>query len=750
MAQESGRTGRPKGSTTRLSNAAATRLLAHIDDIIRPHASPKDRHLTPEDLLAQFKITASKAPKPLPEDASRVVAERDILLGYVRRGTVRKTKARAIFRAINFAWSEDEFVESGQALPLSAGLINTLTPYYVDDRHGKGIRFEMETAIETILNREQRVAIVGCARSGKTQAAISYFSRSCERYRHTLWIQCESKASVEQGALAIAKKLKLVEEGATYDLVPSKLRDWLHAQERYLLVLDNVTDIGIVKPLLPDSLSGHLIATSKLGDLSNLGIASRVLAGPFSPIVARNFLKTRAEIEGDAQDQDLLDLAESLSGNPGALELAAIHLWKTCLPVREFVDELQKRGDFQGGPGAFLDEFSPEEKRIGKAFSLNFALLRSQWEDAEEAYGVFCFFSRAHIPFALSKWAPNSFRQVFKRERKEPVSDLLLRHLVGTSAGIGLAYQVTSSSGNEAPKSFLVPGFFQSLYRASIERLHWMRLLGHATQILRESLPTWDEEYWPRWLSLHPHVEMVVTLGLSHFEQLPLDLQVATDELAVLVEGYESKSGTGTDLIPRAEASISRRTELFGRDHRNTAEAYNNLGFHFQRIGQDASALPIHLEALEIKRKIFSDPHEDIALSLHNIALVQHQLADFEDAHAKVLQAIDTWERLPKSKNDLAASLRLFAAIKQQRGDCKGAVKTARQAVELVESLEDFGPAHVDAARSYRILAEALRASGQKGEALKAANHARDIVEAISAKHPYLIEIRKTLDRLML
>ena len=71
---------------------------------------------------------------------------------------------------------------------------------------------------------------------------------------------------------------------------------------------------------------------------------------------------------------------------------------------------------------------------------------------------------------------------------------------------------------------------------------------------------------------------------------------------------------------PIAERAVEVAKRAWGPEHPETADALNNLGLLFQKIGDYAKAEPLLQEALRIRRKVLGSEHPDTATSLNNLA----------------------------------------------------------------------------------------------------------------------------------
>lgn len=110
----------------------------------------------------------------------------------------------------------------------------------------------------------QSATIAGLAGMGKTQTAIEYAYHYAGEYRAVLWMQAETADTISASLNAIARLLDLPEHDAPdYQQVVAAVTRWLAHNEGWLLIVDNVEDVEIVKPLVPPARQGAVIFTSR-------------------------------------------------------------------------------------------------------------------------------------------------------------------------------------------------------------------------------------------------------------------------------------------------------------------------------------------------------------------------------------------------------------------------------------------------------------------------------------------------------
>src|SRR5947207_5122950 len=104
---------------------------------------------------------------------------------------------------------------------------------------------------------KHRVALFGLGGIGKTQTAIEYVVTQRPNYNAIFWITAAESSDLLYGLQEIAKLTGCTNPDAgNSNEVATQVVRWLADQARWLLVLDNLDDIGVVKNYLPDTTNG--------------------------------------------------------------------------------------------------------------------------------------------------------------------------------------------------------------------------------------------------------------------------------------------------------------------------------------------------------------------------------------------------------------------------------------------------------------------------------------------------------------
>ena len=136
-------------------------------------------------------------------------------------------------------------------------------------------REEILDGVKATLEKSGIAALTGLGGMGKTQTAAQYAYRHRMEYPAVLWVRAESLETLFSDLSQLAARLELPEREAKEQSVSlDAVKRWLDEQERWLLVLDNVEDYGIVRDLTrkADAAKGHhIIVTTQTQAMGAVG-----------------------------------------------------------------------------------------------------------------------------------------------------------------------------------------------------------------------------------------------------------------------------------------------------------------------------------------------------------------------------------------------------------------------------------------------------------------------------------------------
>lgn len=118
-----------------------------------------------------------------------------------------------------------------------------------------------------------RVAIHGLGGIGKTQIALEYGYRYRSQYNHIFWLYANDRTSLLSGFASVVRETHCIRitGNSALEYIAAEMLKWLDQNDKWLLVLDNVDDISIVRGLLPaTSAGGHTLITTRIRDVKQI------------------------------------------------------------------------------------------------------------------------------------------------------------------------------------------------------------------------------------------------------------------------------------------------------------------------------------------------------------------------------------------------------------------------------------------------------------------------------------------------
>lgn len=157
--------------------------------------------------------------------------------------------------------------------------------------HGRGDVLE---AIDRVLAEQPRAALWGLPGVGKTQIALQYAHTKFGQYKQIFWVVAHSRDALALGLLPVARQLGLpLEADADQGSIIAAFRGWLDGHEDWLLVLDNVEDVGTASEVFPTRAMGRILMTTLEPAVGAL--AHPIAVEKLAPQDGAHFLLVRAK-----------------------------------------------------------------------------------------------------------------------------------------------------------------------------------------------------------------------------------------------------------------------------------------------------------------------------------------------------------------------------------------------------------------------------------------------------------------------
>jgi tetratricopeptide (TPR) repeat protein len=601
----------------------------------------------------------------------------------------------------------------------------TPTPYENLNRRGVEReqfvgRDESLKELHNLLQRSTQVAItaavVGMGGVGKSELALQYAREHLRTYPGGVCFLRGNDFVVElvQFARPLFFPNVSLEDFSLSEQVAYCWQHW--AEGDVLLVLDDVTDYGQVKPYLPEPTRFKVLMTTRrqLGkpvQLLRLDVLDEVAA-----LDLLKFLTDVARIEGELEDAK--QLCRRLGYLPLALELVGRYLsQRPRLSLEEMLSRLEAKGLRHTSLEEAKAKEMTAERGVRAAFELSWEALNDHFK-AQQLGCLLSLFALAAIPWVLvERSAPE--------EEAEELED----------AGVALEeLHLLQAAGEE---TYQLHQLIREFFREKLEGLAEADVMKRAFAAVMVAEA--------REIPPQPTLELIESLkpAIPHLEEVASQLtdwlsdQDSTWPFTGLGRFY-----IGQGFYQLAEPWLGRCTEVaksrFGAEHPDVAASLNNLALLYQSQGRYSGAEPLLLQALDIYQRSLPPDHPEVATSLNNLAQLYFSQGRYNEAEPLLLQALDIYQRsLPPDHPKVATSLNNLALLYQSQGRYSEAEPLYLQVLDIDQ--RSLPPDHPQLATHLNNLAQFYSSQGRYSEAESLYLQVLDIDQrSLPPDHPQL------------
>jgi tetratricopeptide (TPR) repeat protein len=603
-------------------------------------------------------------------------------------------------------------------------------------------REEILEGVKATLENSGIAALTGMGGVGKTQTAAQYAYRHREDYPAVLWLRAESLDTLFSDLSQLAARLELPEREAKEQSVSlDAVKRWLDEQERWLLVLDNVEDYGIVRDLTrkADAAKGHhIIVTTQT---QAMGAVGKQRLFPMERDQGALLLLRRAQrLTGDnplssvgSQEAALArEIADEVGGLPLALDQAGAYIEETACGLADYLKVLRERSqallDRRGG----LDS---DHRSVAKTFLMSFEKLQKMNPAAAELLQAAAFLLPDAIPEEIFITGAAQFGPELSAAAADPLK---------WNDAIACALKFSLLERDPEKKLLAVHRMVQAVLKSRMTEEERKALAEQEMRAVNAAFPYPEFENWAQCERLVPSAQLCAALVDEH--------RLSSDEAARLLNAagyYLRQRARNTEAEPLYQSSLSITQALHGPDHPEVAIRLNNLAALLQATNRLAEAEPLMRRALDIDERAYGSDHPDVAVDLNNLAQLLQATNRLKEAEPLMRRALDIDERAYGPNHPtVAIHLNNLARLLQDTNRLSEAEPLMRRALEIDERA--YGPDHPNVAIRLNNLAGWLKGTNRLEEAEPLLRRVVDIFEKVyGSDHPSVATSLNNLAQLL-
>jgi tetratricopeptide (TPR) repeat protein len=523
---------------------------------------------------------------------------------------------------------------------------------------------------------------------GKTQVAIEYAYRYYNEYQAIFWVRGDTREKMLADIAALATVLNLKEQNEKdQSHIVEAVKSWLRKNTRWLLIVDNIEDLKLVRTLLPATAPGHILLTTRAQTTGN--IAQRIDLEKMTLEEGALFLLRRTKVV--AQDVALQDaatedcqkakvLAEMLDGLPLALDQAGAYIEEAGCNLDNYLYRYQAgQMKLLGMRGGFAFDHPAS---VTGTFSSLFEKIEKISPTAMELFRFCAFLHPEGIPEELIVNGAPELGPTLQCVVTDPLSldetIVMLRRfsLVSRNAGTNML------SMHSLVQTVLQNKMHEQTRRMWVERT--VRAVNHALPNVS------DFSMWQRCQLYMPHVQKCVDLidewkivsseAARLLEQTGIYLQIqaqyaqanalfehALEVRALLTEASPAATVSALSHLfwdhyyqgqySMAEQHMRKALRLLertpGAEQRLVAVCLGSVAHLFYRQGKYSQAEEYFLQALTIYEQRVGLQHPSVVCTFNGLGNVSFALGKYDLAEKFFWDTLNLWKQMPEPQHPL-------------------------------------------------------------------------------------------------
>lgn len=588
--------------------------------------------------------------------------------------------------------------------------------------------------------------LVGLDSIGKTQIAVEYAYRYGRNYQSILWAKADSRKTLVSDFVAIADLLNLPEKNVQdQNLAVAAVRSWMEDHTDWLLIFDNVDNLGMVSDFIPSTSKGHILLTTQVPTTAR--IAQRVNIDGMDPeegalllLRLANVLAPEAPLASASESDRItaIEMSQVMDGLPLALELAGAYIRETHCGLAGYMDRYSRKcTDLQ----KWRSETAPDyPESVATTCVLTLEEIKRTNSAAVELLHLCAFLYPDAIPQEIITEGFNDFIRVPQLDAANPFTlDSALNELLTYSLVRPAAVHHTSDAG-----TLTIHRLVQAILRDEMDKEPHREWAERTTRVVNYVFPHVKFSTWERCERYLPHAQVSAECIKQWDIVVPEAVQLLHRAAYYLKERGQ---------YPQAESlsiqALKIQEKVLGLEHLDVAQSLDHLAEIYHVQSKYSEAESHYQRALAIRERALGPNAADVAQSLNNLATLYNDRGRYSEAEPLFKRALDIREQvLGLSHPDVATSLNNLALLYRTRGKYDKAEPLFKRALNIRE--QTLKPIHPDRATSLNNLATLYSSQGRYAEAEPLFEEALAIdKEACGLNHPNLARDLSNLGKVL-
>lgn len=560
------------------------------------------------------------------------------------------------------------------------------------------------------------LALNGLGGAGKTQIAVEYTYRHHKDYRYILWVRGDKRDQLREDCHTIVAQVKPREK---YERVTDTIKAWLRANTNWLLIVDNIDDLDLLRSFVPATARGHILLTTRkqaTGQIAH-GIDICQMTRDEATLLLLRRIKALPQDTSLAYalPSDLekaRELAATLGYLPLALDQAGAYIEETgcsmadylALYPEHYVTLLDKRGGFLSDhPASVRATFLQSIEKIEHRNAIVADLLH-----------FFAFLNPEQIPETLITDGAPEFSSTAQGLANEP---LLLNGAIAELRKYSLIRRNTDD------KMLSLHPLVQAVLKSRLNVQRQREWIERTIRAINRAFPDIEElQNWACCQQYMPHVQNCILLierwnivsaqavRLLHQASIYLRIQAEYVEAERLHEQavamYTVVAATNDEeLLPgyalrfwryyrcRKYANVGSEMgkeleqieQSLGTKHPYVATIRFNLAQLCYKLGKYSAAEQLFLQSLSIREQNVGLQHTCVACNFDGLGLIYLVRGRYDLAETNFQYALKIWEAVQTPKHPyIARSLNGLAQLSFSQGKYAKAEEYLRQEREML------------------------------------------------------------------